>query len=109
MALTEVQEFMSLHALDSPSELTLKYSKKLPFDIGAVALQIGLRKKALKKIPAFINTKTVLLPKLYEQCTREEVAKYKASLIKGNSLLDATAGLGIDSYYIGQSFNSCYP
>lgn len=104
MALTEVQEFMTVHALDSPSELSLKYSKKLPFDIGAVALQIGLRKKALKKIPAFINTKTVLLPKLYEQCTQEEVAKYKASLIKGNSLLDATAGLGIDSYYIGQSF-----
>ncbi len=101
----EVQEFMQVHANEDAKKLGLKYGGKLEFDCAAVSQQIELRQKALKKIPSFIHPLTVMLPKLYEQSTHEAVARYKATFIKGISYLDATTGLGIDTYYIGRNFS----
>jgi 16S rRNA G966 N2-methylase RsmD len=82
------------------------WHSKVSFDISFVAQQIELRQKAVKKIASFIKPRTILLPKLYEQSTNEVVAVFKATLIRGVSLLDATAGLGMDAFCIGRNFSS---
>ncbi len=104
ITLPEVQEFILKHSSEDVRELVLKYGSKVSFDLAAVAQQIELRQKTKKKIKEFITPYTLLLPKLYEQSTHEEVAKYKATFIQGETLLDATTGLGIDCFYIGKNF-----
>ncbi len=101
-----VQQFITAHEKDDAEELSLKFRGKVDFDIAVVSQQVALRQKANRKIKSFLKPATVLLPKLYEQSTHEEVAKYKASLIKGNTLLDATTGLGIDSFLISKNFKN---
>ncbi len=102
----DVQHFMQEHAQANPSKLALKYGGKVSFNLAFIAQQLSLRQKAIQKIPEFITPHTVLLPKLYEQCTSEAVARYKSTLIHGKTLLDATAGLGVDAFYIGRNFTS---
>ncbi len=102
--LPEVLNFMALHENDDTVTIPLKYTTKVDFDLGAITQQIELRQKAKKKIKTFITASILLLPKLYEQSTHEEVAQYKATFISGHSMLDATAGLGIDTFFIGKNF-----
>jgi 16S rRNA G966 N2-methylase RsmD len=104
MAREDVKAFMEQHSGDDVQKLVLKYNGKVGFDLAAVAEQIALRKKAEAKIPSFIRADTILLPKLFEQSTHEEVSKLKTEFIKGDSLLDLTAGLGVDAWIIGRSF-----
>jgi 16S rRNA G966 N2-methylase RsmD len=40
-----------------------------------------------------------------EQCSSEVTARYKASLVKGDSFADLTAGLGVDFSFIARNFN----
>jgi 16S rRNA G966 N2-methylase RsmD len=100
----DIREFISANRNEDIKKLVLKYKGRLDFDIAAIAEQISLRKKAESKIPSFLTPSTVLLPKLFEQSTHEEVAKLKTQFIRGESLLDLTAGLGIDAWWIGKTF-----
>lgn len=97
---------MEEHAQANPSKLALKYGGKVGFNLSFITRQLSLRQKAVTKIPGFLTPHTVLLPKLYEQCTAEVVARYKSTLIQGQTLLDATTGLGVDAYFIGRNFES---
>lgn len=99
-----VQEFLLAHENEDAKNIVLKYAGKVDFDLAPITQQIELRQKARKKISSFITPYTVLLPKLFEQSTHQEAAKYKATLINGNTYLDATTGLGIDTFFIGKNF-----
>lgn len=70
--------------------------------------QIEGRKKAEKKLPKWFGTQNILFPpKLnLEQTSSEITAKYKASLVKGETLADITGGFGIDSFYFSEKFSS---
>ena len=41
-----------------------------------------------------------------EQCSSEETAHYKASLVGGNQMVDLTGGFGVDTYFLSKSFRS---
>lgn len=67
--------------------------------------QIEAVQKARNKIPTFARKSHFLFPNVVvaEQCTNEWVAQFHASLFDGaRRVLDLTAGLAIDSYYIGR-------
>ena len=67
--------------------------------------QIEAVQKARNKIPTFARKSHFLFPNVIvaEQCTNEWVAQFHASLFDGaRRVLDLTAGLAIDSYYIGR-------
>lgn len=68
--------------------------------------QIEGRKKAEKKLPKWFGTQNILFPpKLnLEQTSSEITSKYKASLVKGETLADITGGFGIDSFYFSEKF-----
>lgn len=110
-------EFIRCHANDDVHALNLKYSGKkkieLGFDLDFALIQIEARRKARKKLPSFVSEDKFLFPSLVseEQATNEAIARFHASLVTPeSSLLDLTAGLGIDDFEFaktGISVTSC--
>ncbi|MEG0011287.1 MAG: hypothetical protein RR706_03880 [Muribaculaceae bacterium] len=85
--------------------LRLKGWKDADFDVKFAILQIECRKKVASKIPELNGNGRFLYPSLLlaEQCTSQIVAQYHATLFDGcESVLDMTAGLCVDSYYISK-------
>ncbi|WP_299534823.1 class I SAM-dependent methyltransferase [Ulvibacterium sp.] len=97
----EIQEFISKNTDTDVVSLLLKK----PFFVGAsnkeLAQQIVSRKKTKTKLPTWYNTPNIYFPdKLHiEQASSEITAKYKATLVSGNSLVDVTGGFGVDTYF----------
>ena len=75
-------------------------------DFSLALRQIGARQLLQKKVPEWSSNEDLLFPAhiSIEQCSSEATARYKAQLLQGTTLADLTGGLGIDSYYLSQSF-----
>ncbi len=83
-----------------PAALRLKAAKS-GFKESAI-LQIECRQKAAKKLPRTLAERRFVFPTALsaEQCTSEALAEFHAGLLDGGeTLLDLTAGLGIDSFH----------
>jgi 16S rRNA G966 N2-methylase RsmD len=108
LARPEVIEFILQHETEDPAQLILSHSKTKDLPIALAAAQIQSRKKAKTKLPEWYAAQGVLFPHgiPIEQCSSEITAKYKATLIQGNSLVDLTGGTGIDTYYLSKQFQS---
>jgi len=102
----EVQQFIIENENTDPFALSLKHKMLFGLPVKAIADQIQARKKAKTKIPEWFATKGIIYPPLLsiEQCSSEITAKYKASLLEGNTLIDLTGGTGIDTYYLSKNF-----
>lgn len=104
MEVTEkMKKFVREHSNDDVNALRLKYDgkkiDKLDFDLDFAFLQIEARQKTRKKLPTFLSHPDFIFPTLLssEQASNEAIAKFNASLVSSStSLLDLTAGLGID-------------
>lgn len=68
--------------------------------------QIECRKKAKKKLPFFHKSNCLYTKRSLEQATSEMVAKFKSKIFEGKFLLDLCGGLGVDDYWLSQSFQS---
>lgn len=92
--------FIRLHANENISDLILRYKgKDLGFDLDFALVQIEGRQRLKKKTQAFLSFNT-LIPDLLatEQASNEIIAKFHAEIAGRNqSVLDMTAGLGIDA------------
>lgn len=105
----KTRNFILEHAYDDVNVIRLRYagkSKMMDFPIDFALLQIESRRKAQKKIPSFLENEYFLFPDTLsaEQASNEAVARFHASLIKsGSTLLDLTAGLGIDDLTFAMS------
>ena len=105
---SEIQDFIAKHLNDDPNDLVLK---GIPFDKTlhqSILDQIRSKKKAQSKLPEWFRTKGLYYPPSInlEQTSSEVTAKYKASLVAGNTLIDITGGLGVDSHYFAQQIKS---
>ena len=95
-------KFIQDHAKEDINSLRLKYSgnpDKMDIPIDFALLQIEARRKAQKKIPTYLENVLFFFPDSIsaEQASNEAVARLHASLVEsGSTLLDLTAGLGID-------------
>ncbi len=69
-----------------------------------LAQQLEARKKCEKKLPVWFGTPKIYYPNTLniEQASSEITARYKSEIVVGKSLLDATGGFGVDSYYFSQ-------
>ncbi|MCH9661231.1 MAG: class I SAM-dependent methyltransferase [Bacteroidetes bacterium] len=105
----DVQDF--IHSFNGDStKLAFKGS---PFDgvaIQELLQQIDGYKKAKDKLPSYHATQRIYYPpKLHiEQSSSETTAKYKASLVKGKTLIDITGGLGVDCLFFSEHFETVY-
>jgi len=81
--------------------------KESPFGLVSskeLAKQIEAQKRAKHKLPSWFKSNQILYPNKLniEQCSSEVTAAYKASLVSGTSLLDATGGFGVDSFFFSK-------
>ena len=100
----EIQNFITAHINDDINELVLK---GLPFDKTlhqSLLDQIRSKRKAKSKLPEWYHTDGLYYPPSLnlEQTSSEVTAKYKASLVSGDTLIDITGGFGVDSHYFSE-------
>jgi hypothetical protein len=103
----EIQDFI-INYPDLSSKLAFAGSPFIQVTVQELIQQIESRRKIKTKLPTWYKNDLIYYPpKLnLEQTSSELTAKYKASLISGNSLADITGGFGVDSYYFSEKFNS---
>ena len=99
-------DFVTKNQSVDASTLRLKYhgNRNLSFDVETAIVQIECRKKFGKKLANTLEKyNQFIFPSVLagEQATSDLLANYHASLIPiGSSILDLTAGLGIDALHI---------
>jgi predicted O-methyltransferase YrrM len=89
------------------SDLSKLQFAKFPFEEenrSFIFQQIAARQKALKKLPTYVNNMRVVFPSAVsvEQTSSEATAKFKSTLVSGDSLIDITGGLGVDCLYFSK-------
>ena len=107
---TATRDFIEKHLKDDVRQLALQ---KFPDDVDKMLAlnQIEARQRLSKKVPSWASNPDLLFPKhlSIEQCSSELTAKYKASIISGgDTFVDLTGGLGIDSYFLSEKFKTAY-
>ena len=107
---TATRDFIEKHLKDDVRQLALQ---KFPDDVDKMLVlnQIEARQLLSKKVPSWAMNPDLLFPKhlSIEQCSSELTAKYKASIIEGgDTFVDLTGGLGIDSYFLSEKFKTAY-
>lgn len=88
----------------NPSEFALKFSGEKELPVRAIAEQIELRKKAIRKFPELSDKDIIYEKKSFEQSSSEITAKFKHGLISGGKIIDLTGGMGIDAFYLAENF-----
>lgn len=101
----DTKQFIAEHLNDDVRELALKYSNA-KVDMALALRQIEARQILRKKVPSWSDNEDLLFPAhlSIEQCSSEDTARYKASLLHGKSFADLTGGLGVDCFFISQHF-----
>ena len=104
----ETQLFIREHQTDDVRALALQARKYPNVDMPTAITQIAGRQVAAEKIPPWSDMDDIWYPKhlSLEQCSSEVTARYKATLLKGNSLTDLTGGFGIDCAFLAARFKS---
>ncbi|MDE7451903.1 MAG: class I SAM-dependent methyltransferase [Paramuribaculum sp.] len=99
---SETLDWIDLNAKANASALRLKYAgdSQKSFAI----LQIECRRKAATKLNETLACREFIFPTSLsaEQCTSDILAHFHASLVKGDSVLDMTAGLCIDAFNVAR-------
>ena len=114
-------DYISRHADDNPRQLALKGTKNPEVDLAFALDQIAGRQTARQKLPTWAATDGIVYPPhlAMEQCSSEQTARYKASLITHHttlplqsegvggrlSYLDLTGGLGVDFSFMARHFS----
>lgn len=109
LASDEVQKFILDNINGDINKLLLKKSPFSNVSIQEIAQQIKGKQIAEKKLPFLMKEAIIFPPHLnLEQSSSEYTAKYKATLLKGRTFIDLTAGFGIDAYFISQNFDKIF-
>jgi len=116
MPLTPFQAYVWEHRNDDPYRLALSAQKQLlalaatpESDTSAafLAAQVKALQKIRTKIPAwYCPGLTFPLAVSIEQASSERTARFKAGLLSGQKIADLSGGLGVDSFFFAQRFDS---
>ncbi len=102
------QAFIQEHLQSDVNALLLQKSRFPNVDWEYAIAQIEGRQRALQKLPTFAQNRNLVFPKKIslEQSSSELTADYKSSFATHKRVLDATGGLGIDSFYLSKQAQS---
>ena len=108
--LPEIQKFIAENLNSDVQKLALKKNPFPAYDWKIIINQIHAKQKAQQKLPTWYKTENIIYPSVLsiEQTSSEPLAKFKASLISGERLIDLTGGFGIDAYYFSKQFKEVY-
>ena len=103
---SDIQDFINKNLNSDSSTLALKKNPFPEVNYAEIINQISAKKKAKDKLPTWFSTENIIYPEKIsiEQTSSEITAKYKASLVSGDKLIDCTGGFGIDDYYFSKQF-----
>lgn len=106
----EVQNYINSNLNADVSKIALSKSPFAGVSSAELANQIAAKKKAEKKLPTWFKQGNIIFPSTLsvEQTSSEDTAAYKKRLTKGNSLIDITAGFGVDSFYFSHKVDEVY-
>ena len=103
----ETLNFIQKNADADVRQLALKGTKDTKVDLTFALEQIAGRQKARIKLPSWAAIDGIVYPPhlSMEQCSSEQTARYKASIVsEGALVVDLTAGFGVDMAFISQRF-----
>jgi 16S rRNA G966 N2-methylase RsmD len=102
------KDFIREHANADVRQLALQATRYPMVDMRVAATQIEGRRLALAKLPTWARTDDIVYPVRLsmEQCSSEQTARYKASLVGGERFADLTGGFGIDCSYMADRFSA---
>jgi len=100
-----LEEFLLQYSEQNPVQFVLKNQARFGSDIAILAEQLKIYPKARHKVPFFCQNFCLFTSKSYEQASGEASAIYKSSLFAGNTILDLSAGLGVDDWAFSKTFN----
>jgi 16S rRNA G966 N2-methylase RsmD len=107
----EIQEFIEGHLYDDPSSLMLKANHYPDWPMKLIVEQIQAKRKAKSKLPSWFKTRGLIYPLVLsmEQCSSENTARYKMSLINaGLQMIDLTGGFGVDFAFLSEKFSKAH-
>lgn len=106
----KVQRYITEHINADVNKIALSKSLFKNISSAELAGQIAAKRKSIHKLPTWFNQDGIYYPVLLsiEQCSSEITATYKANLAVGSSLIDLTAGFGVDSYFFSKKINAVY-
>lgn len=98
----ELRDFIQEHMNDDTAELLLAARKYLGIDVPFAVEQIEARRRLKGKLPEWYGNADLIMGGRVpaEQCSSEQTARYKRSIIEGQSLCDMTGGMGVDFWYM---------
>lgn len=102
---SEIQEYISVSIEKDVSKLALQKNPFPQFNWIEILNQIVAKQKAKEKLPTWFTAKNIIYPAKIsiEQTSSEKTAAYKANLVFGENLIDATGGFGVDDYYFSKT------
>ena len=102
-------QFIAAHLSEDVRLLALK-TAPIGVDLPKALQQITARQLMSKKVPTWAANTHLEFPThlSLEQCSSEATARYKASLLSGNTLVDLTGGMGVDCYFLSQNFKDTF-
>lgn len=102
-----IQQYIIENTGRPVTQLALQKNPFTDVEWTAILNQIAARDKAKDKLPTWFAAENIIYPSKIsvEQTSSEATAKYKASLVSGESLIDLTGGFGIDDYYFAKTLN----
>ena len=98
------QQYINAHLNDDVHKIAMSKLSIEGVDSRELANQIAAKKKATKKLPTWFSIPLIYYPTSLsiEQTSSEITAQYKATLAKGDTLIDLTGGFGVDGYYFSK-------
>lgn len=103
---TEIQDFINNNLDNNIASLLLKGIDFPLVEAKQVIEQIEAKKRCRTKLSMWFSTESIYYPNKLniEQTSSETTAKHKASLLKGDTIIDLTGGFGVDCYYFAKHF-----
>lgn len=103
----ETKVFIQQHIDDDTGRLLLSAHRFPGVDIPFAVDQISARKQIKNKLPEWYSNDDIIMGGRVpaEQCSSEQTAQYKRSLVYGDSLCDMTGGMGVDLYYMSRGLS----
>jgi len=104
------RDFIQRHRDDDVRQLALRGCKDPDVDSPFALQQIQGRQKAKEKLPDYFANDEILYPPTVsmEQCSSTLTAKFKASLVSGESFADLSGGFGVDALAMAKVFERGY-
>lgn len=105
---TDIQEFINEHLNSDIASLLLKGTSFSSVETKDIIEQIEAKKRCENKLPTWFHCKAIYYPNKLniEQTSSEVTAKYKASLIQGDTFIDLTGGFGVDCFQFSKVFKT---